>query len=155
MRFLICTLLVSVWCYDDLCRAMKFNVPPDIFTVICSRAVIADFAAAHIGNDSDIYFLTWVFIFVCWCLIFFFFFCFFSNSCLCQPHECDCIQYSSMKVSGEDQSSLSLNLFNFVQYCIFKMVGHDDIAVTSCLLYREDSCEPFLCFCMFFFFLTT
>lgn len=56
MRFLNCTLLVSVWCYDDLCRAMKFNVPPDIFTVICSHAVIADFAAAHMGNDSNIYF---------------------------------------------------------------------------------------------------
>lgn len=33
-----------------------------------------------------------------------------------------------------DQSSLSLNLFNFEQYCIFKMVEHDDIAMTSCLL---------------------
>lgn len=72
MRFLNGTLLVSVWCYDDLCRAMKFNVPPDIFTVICSHAVIADFAAAHMGNYSNIFlfFLTWVFIFVCWCLFF-------------------------------------------------------------------------------------
>lgn len=36
-----------------------------------------------------------------------------------------------------DQSSLSLNRYNFEQYCIFKMVGHDDISLTSCLLYRK------------------
>lgn len=143
MCFLICTLLLSLWCYDDLCLAIKFNVPPDIFTVICCCSVIVDVAAADIKNYLNIYFFKKCFVFFLWCFLLLFI------PCLCQPHECDCIQYFSIKVSGEDQSSLSLSLYNFVQYCIFKMVGHDDIAVTSCLLYREDSREHFfLCFCV-------
>jgi hypothetical protein len=32
---------------------------------------------------------------------------------------------------------LFLTFYNFEQYCIFKMVGHDGIIMTSCLFYRK------------------
>lgn len=95
MCFLVCTLLVSLWCYDDLCLAIKFNVPPDIYTVICCCSVIVDVAAADIKNYSNIYFFLKEFCFFLSCFLFLFI------SCLCQPHECDCIQYFSIKVSGK------------------------------------------------------
>lgn len=85
----------------------------DMFTLICSWTVTIDMVELHLGNDvntikSD-----------------------FTLPCFVWPHS-----VRLLKVSGE------INLhchrtFTTEQYCIFKMVGHDGIAMTSCLLNRK------------------